>query len=84
MGFTVFADGDPGLRFIVLDRILLWGRLVLILVLISLPLPEFLGLFGEVLLLGFGSSCHDAQLSVQFLNGFVFALTLELEFFILL
>ena len=47
LGFTVFADGDPGLGFFVLDRILLWGRLVLILVWVSLPLPEFLGLVGE-------------------------------------
>ena len=46
LGFTVFADGDSGLGFFVLDRILLWGRLVLILVWVSLPLPEFLGLVG--------------------------------------
>ena len=42
---------------LVLYRILLWGRLILILVWVSLPLPEFLGLVGKVSMLVFSSSC---------------------------
>ena len=66
LGFAVFADGDPGLGFFVLDRILLWDLLVLILVWVSLPLPELLGLIGEV-----------SMFPLQFLNDITFTLTLE-------
>ena len=83
-GFTVFTNGEFGFRCFILDRILLRGRFVVILVCVPLSLPEFLGLVGEVTVLGFSSSCHNAQFPLQLLDDLVLSFTLFLEFSVLL